>query len=76
MEGVKGKEKGDNMYYHLIHMNSKGQIHCEVYTIEGMAQEALRQHKEKGLIIAEPGVASFRNYGLCEDLIDHSDELQ
>jgi len=57
-------------------MNSKGQIHCEVYTIEGMAQEALRQHKEKGLIIAEPGVASFRNYGLCEDLIDHSDELQ
>lgn len=63
------------MYYTLIHMDESGKIWTECYSRRGPAEDALRASGQRGLIVADPGYASFTNYGLVEDLTDHTEEL-
>ena len=74
VEGM-NRKAGRKMYYTLIHKDEKDRIYCECYTIKGLAEEALKKSGHKGLVIAGNGYEHFTNYGLCIDLIDHTEEL-
>lgn len=61
-------------YYLLIHRAPGGPLHYEIYTVKGNAEADLRRYNHYGVVITceNPLV---RNYGLCDDLTDHIDEL-
>ena len=63
------------MYYHLIHQDKNGDIWSEIYTVKGMAEDEIKRRGIKALVIEEPGYAKFTNYGLVQDLTDHTKDL-
>ena len=60
------------MYHYLIY-KANGSIWSSVYSNLETAKSDLRRYGCKGVIFS--GNVSVSNYGLVEDLMDHSDEL-
>ena len=63
------------MFHYLIY-EANGSIWSAVYSNLETAKSDLRRYGCKGVIFSKVnGDVSVSNYGLVEDLTDHSDEL-
>jgi hypothetical protein len=62
--------------FHTLIYECNGKLYHDVYTnIESAKADLKRYGNHKGVIISANN-PSCRNYGLIEDLTDHSDELR